>query len=49
MKTCTNCGTQITCGCQERTASDGKQVCSNCIAAYENHLQQINNENSTSQ
>jgi hypothetical protein len=49
MKTCTNCGAQITCGCQERTASNGKQVCSNCITAYENSLQTITNEKPLSQ
>lgn len=35
---CPNCGNKITCGCQKRTASDGKQVCSNCITNYENQL-----------
>jgi hypothetical protein len=35
---CPNCNSQITCGCQKRTASDGKQVCSNCLNAYENTL-----------
>lgn len=32
---CPNCNAQITCGCQKRVASDGKQVCTNCIAIYE--------------
>lgn len=40
MKTCPNCGTQITCGCQERVASNGNKVCGNCITAYENTLTQ---------
>ena len=35
---CPNCNSQITCGCQKRTASDGKQVCTNCLAAYEKKL-----------
>ncbi len=35
---CPNCGSAITCGCQKRTASDGKACCSNCITAYENRL-----------
>ena len=55
MKTCINCGTQITCGCQERTATDGKKVCSNCVTLYEQQLFQIKastntllNENSPS-
>lgn len=41
MKLCTNCGAQITCGCQERTASNGVQVCSNCVALYEQTLIQV--------
>lgn len=41
MKLCTNCGAQITCGCQERTASNGVQVCSNCVALYEQSLIQV--------
>jgi transcription initiation factor TFIIIB Brf1 subunit/transcription initiation factor TFIIB len=44
MRTCPNCGSQITCGCQDRTASDGKKVCSNCVALYE---QQIKPQNQT--
>lgn len=40
---CQNCNSQITCGCQKRTASDGKQVCSNCLAAYEKKLAEIKN------
>lgn len=35
---CNNCNTTITCGCQKRTASDGKQVCSSCILSYEQKL-----------
>jgi hypothetical protein len=35
---CPNCKTAITCGCQKRTASDGKQVCSSCLPAYEKKL-----------
>lgn len=35
--TCT-CGTQITCGCQRRTASDGSARCSSCIDKYEASL-----------
>lgn len=38
MKLCQNCGATITCGCQERVASDGKQVCANCISLYEQTL-----------
>ena len=38
MRNCPNCGAQITCGCQDRVASDGKKVCSNCVALYEQQL-----------
>jgi len=37
---CPNCSTTLSCGCQKRTASDGKQVCSSCIQAYESKLKQ---------
>ena len=35
---CTNCNAVITCGCQKRVASDGRQVCSSCLASYEAYL-----------
>jgi len=35
MRTCTNCGSTITCGCQDRIASNGTRVCANCISTYE--------------
>lgn len=35
MATCPNCKKALSCGCQKRTASDGKQVCSNCIKTYQ--------------
>jgi hypothetical protein len=38
MRTCINCGSQITCGCQDRVATDGKKVCSSCVVTYEQHL-----------
>jgi len=38
MRTCPNCGTAISCGCQDRTATNGKLVCSNCIALYEQQI-----------
>jgi hypothetical protein len=38
---CPNCSAVITCGCQKREASDGRQVCSSCVAAYEQFL--VNN------
>lgn len=39
--TCRNCNSVITCGCQQRVATDGKQVCSNCVTQYEQQLYQI--------
>lgn len=38
MAKCTNCGATITCGCQKRTAKDGKSCCSSCVAAYDAKL-----------
>lgn len=35
---CQNCGKQITCGCQKKIASNGKQVCSSCVGNYEQTL-----------
>jgi hypothetical protein len=35
---CPNCNTALSCGCQKREASNGAQVCSSCIAAYEQKL-----------
>lgn len=35
---CQNCHATISCSCQIRTASDGKQVCSNCVNSYEQQL-----------
>ena len=50
MRTCNNCGATITCGCQDRIASDGKQVCTQCSVTYEQQLllanvQSINQNN----
>lgn len=38
MSACLNCGTKLSCGCQKRTASDGKSVCGTCLAGYEASL-----------
>jgi hypothetical protein len=38
MSACLNCGTKLSCGCQKRTASDGKSVCGTCLAGYEANL-----------
>lgn len=32
---CANCGTGLSCGCQQRQASDGRRCCSKCIGQYE--------------
>lgn len=37
---CQNCGTQLSCGCKKRVASDGKQVCTQCLASYEQSIAQ---------
>lgn len=38
---CSNCNSQITCGCQVRFASDGSKVCTNCINFYEKSLSEL--------
>lgn len=38
MAICPNCKSKLSCGCQKRTAVDGKQVCSNCMASYQKNL-----------
>ena len=38
MSVCGNCKSKLSCGCQRRKASDGTQVCANCIAKYEAQL-----------
>lgn len=38
MKKCNNCDAAISCSCQQRIASDGKLVCSSCIAQYEKQV-----------
>ena len=35
MNVCPNCKAKLSCGCQRRKASNGTQVCSNCLANYE--------------
>ena len=35
---CQNCHTTLSCGCQQRTASNGASVCASCIASYEAKL-----------
>lgn len=38
MAQCTNCKSQLGCGCQARKASNGASVCVNCIKEYEEKL-----------
>ena len=38
MANCPNCKTKMSCGCQKRTAKDGKVVCSTCVNAYNQKL-----------
>lgn len=45
---CSNCNTKLSCGCQKRTASDGKSVCSTCLAAYEAVIKKNQNPNQNS-
>lgn len=45
-QSCPNCGNNIGCSCsggsQMKVASDGKQVCSKCIAQYETRIALLN-------
>lgn len=43
---CPNCNSQLSCGCQKRVASDGKQVCSSCLNAYEAKLKALKEKKS---
>ena len=43
MNACPNCKAKLSCGCQKRKASNGQQVCANCLAKYEAQLK--NNKN----
>lgn len=35
---CSNCKARLSCGCQKKIASDGKEVCTSCQAIYEKKL-----------
>ena len=35
---CSNCNAKLSCGCQQRRASNGASVCSTCLGAYEANL-----------
>jgi hypothetical protein len=43
MSQCSNCKQNLSCGCQKRNASNGVQVCSNCLSSYESQIQ-VNNQ-----
>ena len=43
--TCNNCKTTLSCGCQQRKASDGTMVCSSCLSNYETSLANLKNLN----
>jgi hypothetical protein len=38
MATCTNCGSQLSCGCQRRQATNGQSACANCINSLEKKI-----------
>jgi len=42
MSQCSNCKQKLTCGCQKRNASNGVQVCSNCLSSYESQIKNVN-------
>lgn len=43
-RVCSNCGTAITCGCQDRIATDGTPCCTKCVDKY-NRERQVKTEN----
>lgn len=45
---CTNCGAKLSCGCQKKVATDGKSVCTSCIAKYESGLKSSKPSSGTS-
>ena len=42
MSQCSNCNQKLSCGCQKRNASNGVQVCTNCLSSYESQIKIIN-------
>tara|TARA_R110000868_G_scaffold55726_1_gene173205 strand:- start:194 stop:397 length:204 start_codon:yes stop_codon:yes gene_type:complete len=42
MAKCGNCGANMSCGCQKRTASNGAIACSTCINTLEGTLKNAN-------
>jgi hypothetical protein len=47
MNACPNCKAKLSCGCQKRKASNGQQVCANCLAKYEAQLKVNQNKQNT--
>jgi hypothetical protein len=45
MAECPRCKTQLGCSCQLKSASDGTEVCEECIENYEIKLRVKRNEN----
>jgi hypothetical protein len=45
--TCSNCNKKLGCSCKIRKASDGKQVCTSCITAYEEQIRKVNYKRKT--
>lgn len=45
---CNNCRMKMGCGCNKRTASDGRSCCASCIGAYEAKLKTLKNNSPTS-
>lgn len=35
---CTNCHAKLSCGCQQRVATNGASCCTSCVAAYNQRL-----------
>jgi hypothetical protein len=44
MAKCANCGANMSCGCQKRTASNGAAACSTCVNTLEGTLNKANVE-----
>lgn len=42
MSQCPNCNQKLSCGCQKRNASNGVQVCTNCLSSYESQIKNVN-------
>ena len=47
MNACPNCKAKLSCGCQKRKASNGQQVCANCLVKYEAQLKVNQNKQNT--